>query len=273
MYDRSSPFVARPAAPGTLPGTASKSEFAVDRLRDAILTCALAPSQMVSEQDLTERFGLNRAATRAALARLSGEGLVLALPRRGWQVAPVTAELVGGLIAARRVLEPALAPLSRTAETRAALSAVAEVCRALAGRTDPGAPEALRGYDRELLGHLAAPANAWMRGWLAQAWDNSDRMLRHLEAGSGLRHPTPDRHALALAVAREDAHAIVAELLAALDAFEAFAGRALLAGALDPAAGARPARPAPSTDPHRTGAQDAQPRRPSPTQQEGKTDQ
>ncbi|WP_118134133.1 GntR family transcriptional regulator [Oceanicella sp. SM1341] len=270
MYDRSSPFVARPAAPGALPAAASKSEFAADRLRDAILTCALAPSETVSEQELTERFGLNRAATRAALARLSGEGLVLALPRRGWQVAPVTAELIGGLIAARRALEPALAALPRDAAAAAGLRGLWEVCRALAGRGDAGAPEALRGYDRELMGHLAAPASPWIRNWLAQAWDNSDRMLRHLEAGSGLRHAPPDRGALVAAAEAGDAAALASELSAGLDAFEAFAGRALLAGALDGAA-APGKKTTPMTDPSRTGAQDAQPRRPSRTQQEGKT--
>ena len=44
----------------------------------------------MSEAQLVERFGFTKAAVRAALARLRAEGLVLAEPRRGHVVAPLT---------------------------------------------------------------------------------------------------------------------------------------------------------------------------------------
>ena len=63
---------------------------AYERLREAIVRVELEPGTPVSEAQLVERFGFTKAAVRAALARLRAEGLLLAEPRRGHVVAPLT---------------------------------------------------------------------------------------------------------------------------------------------------------------------------------------
>ncbi|MGH9191388.1 MAG: GntR family transcriptional regulator, partial [Acidimicrobiales bacterium] len=47
-----------------------------DRLRDDILKGAFPPGERLIELQLTERYGVGRAAIRAALVELDAEGLV-----------------------------------------------------------------------------------------------------------------------------------------------------------------------------------------------------
>ncbi|MBA3822111.1 MAG: GntR family transcriptional regulator, partial [Deltaproteobacteria bacterium] len=54
---------------------------------------------------LAARFNLSKAAVRSALARLRAEGLVLAEPRRGHVVAPVTLRDVSDVYELRLLLE------------------------------------------------------------------------------------------------------------------------------------------------------------------------
>lgn len=84
----------------------SLTEQAVRALRHEILACRLVPGETVSETLMTERFSFGRAAIRAALARLAEEGLVQAVPRRGWVVSVVTIRDIHEVFDLRLMLEP-----------------------------------------------------------------------------------------------------------------------------------------------------------------------
>jgi DNA-binding GntR family transcriptional regulator len=77
-----------------------------ERLRHAIVRLELEPGAPVSEAQLVARFGFSKAAVRAALARLRAERLVLAEPRRGHVIAPLTIRDVGEIYDLRLLLEP-----------------------------------------------------------------------------------------------------------------------------------------------------------------------
>jgi DNA-binding GntR family transcriptional regulator len=87
-------------------GPTSLSDQATEALRRDILACRLAPGGAISESLATERMSLGRASVRAALARLAEEGLVQALPRRGWVVTPVTIRDIHEVFDLRMLLEP-----------------------------------------------------------------------------------------------------------------------------------------------------------------------
>ena len=87
-------------------GEATSGAAAYDRLRRAVTTLELAPGAGVSEGQLVEAFGFSKAAVRAALARLRSEGLVVAEPRRGHVVAPLTIRDVLDIYDLRLLLEP-----------------------------------------------------------------------------------------------------------------------------------------------------------------------
>lgn len=60
-----------------------------ERLRRAITTLAMLPSEALSEKELSLQLGVSRTPVREALIRLSDEGLIDILPQRGSFVAPI----------------------------------------------------------------------------------------------------------------------------------------------------------------------------------------
>jgi DNA-binding GntR family transcriptional regulator len=76
-----------------------------EKLRDAIISGALQPSQRLVEAELSESFGLSRAAVRTALVRLEQDGLVSHERHRGAKVRLVTAREAVEILEARAALE------------------------------------------------------------------------------------------------------------------------------------------------------------------------
>lgn len=60
-----------------------------ERLRRAITSLAMLPSEALSEKDLSLQLGISRTPVREALIRLADEGLIDILPQRGSFVAPI----------------------------------------------------------------------------------------------------------------------------------------------------------------------------------------
>ena len=60
-------------------------------LRQAILKGELKPGERLLEIALAERLGVSRTPVREAMRKLEQEGLVVMIPRRGAQVASITA--------------------------------------------------------------------------------------------------------------------------------------------------------------------------------------
>jgi DNA-binding GntR family transcriptional regulator len=84
----------------------SLTEQAVAALRREILTTRLMPGEALSESSAAQLLGLGKAPVRAALARLAEEGLVQAVPRRGWIVSLVTVRDIHEVFDLRMLLEP-----------------------------------------------------------------------------------------------------------------------------------------------------------------------
>jgi DNA-binding GntR family transcriptional regulator len=80
-------------------------ELTLRRLRQEILSGALAPGERLVEEHLTQRFGTSRAPLREALRQLSQQGLIEHLPRRGVRVAELSATDADELFGLRNVLE------------------------------------------------------------------------------------------------------------------------------------------------------------------------
>lgn len=62
----------------------------LERLRDDILCCRLAPGAKLPYQDLKERYRVNFGPLREALMQLASEGLVEMAAQRGCRVAPIS---------------------------------------------------------------------------------------------------------------------------------------------------------------------------------------
>ncbi len=79
------------------------------RILEAILERRLPPGEKLTEERLAELFGVSRTVVRQALARLAQDGVVEQLPNRGTFVAAPSRAEARHVIAARVVVEPAIA--------------------------------------------------------------------------------------------------------------------------------------------------------------------
>ena len=77
------------------------------RLRDAILSCALAPGAQIHEQALAAQYKVSKSPIRDALLRLQEQSLVEVLPRRGYRVRPISVADAVEMYEMRELLERA----------------------------------------------------------------------------------------------------------------------------------------------------------------------
>ena len=84
----------------------SLGDAAYRQLRADIVACRLLPGQRLTERSLAESTGFGISPIRDALTRLSHEGLVRTLPRKGYQVTPLTLKSVDDLFTLWRIVGP-----------------------------------------------------------------------------------------------------------------------------------------------------------------------
>lgn len=90
----------------------SLTDQAYARIRAGIVSCEMRPGLRVTEARLAAELNIGKTPVREALARLSQERLVRGIPRRGYEVTPVTVGDVQELFDVRLMLEPASAELA-----------------------------------------------------------------------------------------------------------------------------------------------------------------
>lgn len=94
------------------PANFRQSDQAFELIKNEIVLCRLQPGASFSEAELSDRFGLARAATRAALMRLAEVRLVEPVPRHGFVVTPITISSIRELFELRLIAEPQAAALA-----------------------------------------------------------------------------------------------------------------------------------------------------------------
>ena len=162
------------------------------RLRHAIVRLELEPGSPVSEAGLVARFGFSKAAVRAALARLRAEGLVLAEPRRGHRIAPLTVRDVREIYDLRLLLEPSAAAEAAGRIAPEELARLRALSAAELDLDDPASTERFLEANRAVHVSVARAAGNRRRAELvARLLDDSERVrlaaLRAGAAGRGLR--------------------------------------------------------------------------------------
>jgi DNA-binding GntR family transcriptional regulator len=227
MLDISSPFVASleaPAAEGAI-------TVATRRLRSALITCEIAPGAFVNEAALAETFGLGRAGIRVALTALAASGFVSRHARQGWRIAPIDGRLVEGVLEARRRLEPSLADRRLGRSELDALGPLLGLVDSVAGRTDRTALATARSAERQIRDILAAGTGSLCRGWLADLWDHSDRIVKALDRADHHVAPADWRLVVAALSRGDDAQEAAAAIGREIERFETVVARSVLAAA------------------------------------------
>lgn len=83
----------------------SMADQAYEQIEEAIVTLKLAPGMSISELELSELTGIGRTPIREAIQRLSRDGLITVLPKRGLLIAPLDLMKQMKLLEARREFE------------------------------------------------------------------------------------------------------------------------------------------------------------------------
>jgi DNA-binding GntR family transcriptional regulator len=160
------------------PSDLLRSDTAYEQIKIDIVACLLKPGEQITEGELQERYSLGKATLRAALARLSQDGLVRSEPRRGYRVTPVTLRDVNEIFDTRLVVEPAAMKLAAGAMTDHTLESLENAIR------QTQKPETLRSAtafivaNKELrLAITRTTGNFRLLRTLSQLLDESDRVL------------------------------------------------------------------------------------------------
>ncbi|MBC7781814.1 MAG: GntR family transcriptional regulator [Proteobacteria bacterium] len=106
------------------------NDQAYERIKRDVIACVLPPGSSISESQLGGQYRLGKAPIRMALQRLAHEGLVRALPRRGYVVSPVTLQDIQDIFELRLLLEPQAARQAAGKVDASRLKLLDDVCRA-----------------------------------------------------------------------------------------------------------------------------------------------
>ena len=181
---------------------------AYQRLRQEILTCSLAPGQIVSERELAGRYDVSKTPMREALGQACHEGFIQRLPGRGYIVSPITIRDIRELFDLRLILECAAverAVQNPKSELISGLKDMAEV------KYDPYEPESHISFlktNRSF--HLAmaeATNNQRLIGLLGDIFTEMERLfhlgLRLRDSSEEMRR---EHRELVIALERGDIH-------------------------------------------------------------------
>jgi DNA-binding GntR family transcriptional regulator len=183
----------------------SLGEAAYRRLYADIVTCRLAPGQRLTEKQLSSDTGFGVSPLREALTRLGHDGLVRTLPRKGYQVRPLTPKSIDDLFDVWQLLGPELirrgvahANAEQLESARTGFASIDELVR---GERGPEVAEQLIAVTAETFAGLAAATNneylihlyRHLAGDMARTWvlvlasdphamslDPADFWLRHI---------------------------------------------------------------------------------------------
>lgn len=162
------------------------TDRAYERIKHDIICCIIAPGIEISEAQLCAQYKLGKAPVRMALSRLAHDGLVRAIPRRGYMVTAITLKDIQDIFELRLMLEPAAARMAAGRINAQRLRMLDEACRA--GYQPGDARSISRFLDATKAFHVAiAQATGNLR--LAHAIEELlDEMTRLLHLGLGLRN-------------------------------------------------------------------------------------
>jgi DNA-binding GntR family transcriptional regulator len=185
--------------------TNSVAMLAYAQIRAMILEQEMAPGTRLSQLELADQLGTSRTPVREALRRLAGEGLVDALPQRGFRVADLGLEAVMRRLEVRVLLEPGVARLAAARRQAADLVALREAIELETAAHDSHAI-----HDASRLFHMnlaRATHNAAIVATLDSLWigEVGRRLLARRAGAADWRHTDIREHeAILAAVQRGD---------------------------------------------------------------------
>ncbi len=185
------------------------SDLIYEDVRSRIVSGRLVAGAPVRQDALAAELGVSKIPLREALARLERDGLVLAHPRRGWEVRPLARDELEEVFDLRLRLEPAAASaaslLAVEAEQTAAYGLLRRLDEAL--EEDPGeASDLNRAFHLALVRPAGRPLTTQL---IERLHVLAERYVRaHLEPQGRSERARSEHHDLFDAWVRRDARVV-----------------------------------------------------------------
>jgi DNA-binding GntR family transcriptional regulator len=193
-------------------------------LEELIVTLALPPETILSEQSLAARLRIGRTPIREALQRLARDGLVVILPRRGILVSQINLKTQMRLLEVRRELERLMAKSAADRATPEESASFATIAREMRRASDESDDMTFMRLDRQFnelvsqtaRNEFASRAMGLMHGLSRRFWYQHYRESGDLPLSARLHAEVAD------AIAKRDADAAAKASDRLLDYIESF---------------------------------------------------
>ncbi len=171
-------------------------------IKSDIMSLRLRPGSMIYEDAVAEQMGVSRTPVREALRRLSWEGLVKCLPKRGSIVSGISINDLREIAQARLIVEPAAARLAAARMPQEEIDRLPEIATPGQGSTGPEAD----GY-QELHRSIARwCGNSRLESFINSLLDDTSRARSMIEDGH-LSTETPYHPSIIRALQARDGEA------------------------------------------------------------------
>jgi DNA-binding GntR family transcriptional regulator len=126
------------------------ADRAYQQVETLIVTLNLAPGTVFSETDLSQEIGIGRTPLREALLRLTADGLVSSIPRRGMRVSAIDLVEVLNIIETRKALDRIITEGAAKRASEDQRAVIKEAASALAETPDEASAEHFMAADYQL---------------------------------------------------------------------------------------------------------------------------
>jgi DNA-binding GntR family transcriptional regulator len=170
-------------------------ERAVHVLREEILDGTLAPGDRVHLADAATRLGMSMVPVREALRSLASEGLVRAVPQRGYRVSELSLGDLEDTYRLRLVLDPMATELAVPNMTDGEVAGVRTAFEGLVAAYEANDHMRHARLHRDFHFRIYGPcASPWLLRFLAQLWENSIRYQRLSHRRRGTLQDRAEEH-------------------------------------------------------------------------------
>lgn len=156
-------------------------------LREEIINCSVRAGDLLTEMEISRRFGSSKTPAREALNSLCIEGYLEKLPNRGYLVKAVSLSDIQNLFQFRYILESASAELAAMKVTPDNLAILEQMCGSVADMTSEEVEERYNELNRAFHMQLAQMSG---NPYLLQATGNVLNQLKRALT-MDLRHSNP----------------------------------------------------------------------------------
>ena len=156
----------------------TKSDYAYNRLREAILDGEFEPGTVLHQATLAKTIGISTTPLREALRRLMSQGLVELDAHRDAKITSLTAEEARDLLEIRRSLDPLAAGLAAQRRTREDIQRIRDAALHVEPLHSNPTVTDLSAHRRFHTAIYTASHNELLTSTLDALWDKADRYRR-----------------------------------------------------------------------------------------------